>query len=177
MARALPSKPARRFLGRDRATGEPRWKELGLRKPASLNRLKSSLSALFAWAKDRRRRLLPTTWPNPCRDIPAERENNARVRFLSADERDRLLKAARVSASPKLYLLIVLAITTGVRRGDLVALRWRDVDLEAATAHVAHGKNGEPRVLPLTDPVLAELRRHGAPHRDALVFSSISTWR
>lgn len=110
------TKPARRFLGRDAASGEPRWKELGLRKPVSLNRLKSSLSALFAWSKDRRRRLLPTTWPNPCRDIPAEPENNARVRFLSHEERERLLKAARVSAWPRLYLLIVLALTTGARR-------------------------------------------------------------
>src|SRR5438477_289526 len=53
--------PARRFLGRDKATGRPRWKLMGPRKPASINRLKSALSALFTWAKDRRRRLLPVT--------------------------------------------------------------------------------------------------------------------
>lgn len=164
--------PARRFLGRSKATGEIRWKVLGPRAPATLNRLKSALSALFTWAKDRRRRLLPATWPNPCRDIPRERENNARVRFLSAEERDRLFKVARVSSWPKLYLMILLAITTGARRGELRALRCRDVDLEHATALVGRSKNGEPRVLPLTPAVVAELRRHGMPHPDAFIFAS-----
>jgi integrase len=164
--------PARRYLGRKRDTGEPRWKELGHRKAATLNRLKSALSALFAWAKDRRRRLLPATWPNPCRDIPAEREDNARVRFLCTEERDRLLKATRVSAWPRLHLLVLMALVTGARRGELLALRWRDVDLDVATALVGRGKNGEPRVLPLTELVVAELRRQaGRPHPDALVFA------
>ena len=164
--------PARRYLGREKVTGEPRWKELGRRKPATLNRLKSTLSALFVWAKDRRRRLLPATWPNPCRDIPSDREDNERVRFLSADERDRLLKASRVSAWSRLHLLVLMALVTGARRGELLSLRWRDVDLDAATALVGRGKNGEPRVLPLTDLVIAELRRHaGRQNPYALVFS------
>jgi integrase len=51
-------------------------------------------------------------------------------------------------------------------------LRWRDVDLEAATALVGRSKNGEPRVLPLTELVVAELRRHaGKHHPDALIFA------
>jgi integrase len=164
--------PARRFLGRDKATGAPRWKILGPLSVASLNRLKSALSALFTWAKDRCRRLLPSTWPNPCRDIPSEKENNARVRFLSADERERLLKIARVSAWPKLHALILMALVTGARRGELMALRWRDIDLDAGTAYVARSKNGERRCLPLTPALVTELGRTSAPHPDAFVFGS-----
>ena len=65
----------------------------------------------------------------------------------------------------------MMAVVTGARRGELLALRWRDVDLEAATALVGRGKNGEPRVLPLTALVIAETRRHSAKqHPDSLVF-------
>jgi hypothetical protein len=100
------TEPAMRFLGRDPAPGAPRWKDLGLRKPATVNRLKSALSALFTRAKDRRRRLLPSRWPSRRRDLPSDGEDNERVRFRSAAEREQLFKAARVSAWPKLYLLI-----------------------------------------------------------------------
>lgn len=165
-------RPARRYIGRDKASGARCYREVGPRSPASLNRLKSALSALFTWAKDRRRRLLPSTWPNPCRDIPNEKEGKGRTRFLSQDERERLLKATRVSAYPRLYCLVLIALITGARRGELLALRWRDVDLHAKTAHVARSKNGEQRVLPLTDQVLAELARLRAPHPDAFVFCS-----
>lgn len=54
---------------------------------------------------------------------------NGRTRFLSQDELQRLLDACRASESPDLYLAVVLAITTGARRGELLGLRWRDVDL------------------------------------------------
>lgn len=161
--------PARRYLGRDKATGAARWKNLGTRTPATLNRYKCSLSAVFTWAK--RKRLLPRGWANPCREIATERENNTHVRFLSSDERDRLLKVCRVSAWPKLTLLVLMALTTGARRGELLGLRYRDLDVDAGTAHLATTKNGKPRVLPLTAVVIAEIRRHGMPHPDALVFA------
>lgn len=162
--------PALRYLGRDKATGEPIWKPLGLRRPATINRMKSSLSALLTWA--RRRRLAPRGWVNPCREIPASRENNARTRFLSPDERERLLKMAKVSSWPRLHLLILMALTTGARRGELLGLRVGDLDLRAGTARLARTKNGEPRVLPLTPAVIAEIRRLSLPHPDAFLFAS-----
>jgi len=97
------------------------------------------------------KRLTPKGWHHPVRPIKSEQEDNGRVRFLSPEERDRLLAAARISVSPKLYLLILIAITTGARRGELLGLRIRDLDLEAKVATVHTSKNGEPRVLPLTD--------------------------
>ena len=161
--------PARRYLGRDKATGAPRWKVLGDRTPATLNRYKCSLSAVFTWAK--RKRLLPRGWANPCREIAAEPENNTHVRFLSPLERERLLKVCRVSAWPKLTLLVLMALTTGARRSELLGLRYGDLDLDAGTAHLATSKNGKPRVLPLTAAIITEIRRHGMPHADALVFA------
>lgn len=167
---ALASVPARRYLGRDKATGAPRFKVLGHRKPATLNRLKSTLSAALTWGCRRLKAL--RGWRNPCRDVPAEREHNAIVRYLTDDERRRLLGAAAASAWPKLQLLVMLALTTGARRGELEALRWKDVDLERGRAYVGRSKNGQPRVLPLVAPVVALLRRQPQPSPEAFVFCS-----
>ncbi|MCA3220135.1 MAG: site-specific integrase [Burkholderiales bacterium] len=162
--------PAQRFLGRDKATGAPRWKVLGPRSPATLNRLRSALSALLRYAK--RQRWLPRGWVNPVLEVEALPEHNARTRFLTDAERERLLRACKLSALRKLHLLVVMALSTGARRGELLALTFGDLDLAKGTAYVRTSKNGQPRVLPLTAPVLTEIRRLGAKPADQLLFSS-----
>ena len=128
--------------------------------------------ALFTWAI--KRRLAPRGWENPAHLVERAPERNARTRFLTADERARLLEACRASAWPRLYLLVLMAITTGARRGELLALTWADVDREHAGAHVRETKNGDPRVLPLAPHVLEELARvRKSDDRDEdLVFCS-----
>ncbi len=163
----LARTPAQRYVGRD-ADGHARIKPLGLRKPSTLNRYKSALSAVITWAK--KRRLLPRGYVNPVREIQALPENNARTRFLSTDERERLLALARISDCRKLYLLVLMALTTGARRGELLGLRYADLDLAAGTAHLARTKNGRPRVLPLTPAVVAEIARLGRPATPAALL-------
>jgi integrase len=75
---------------------------------------------------------------------------------------DKLLEAARASTWPRLYLLILMALTTGARRSELLGLRWPDVDLERRVARVATTKNSDPRMLPLPRAVIAELLRFSA---------------
>lgn len=166
---ALANTPARRYAGLDadgrrvfRARPEKRSK-------STINRYHVALAALFSWAIKRRR--MPKGWENPCRLIERHREPDGVVRFLSDDERERLLVACRASAWPLLYALVLLAITTGARRGELVQLKWADLDFERGCAYVCTTKNGEPRVLPLTPAAVAELQpRAGKP--GALVFGS-----
>jgi integrase len=52
-----------------------------------------------------------------------------------------------------------MALTTGARKGELIGLRWVDVDLQRAEATVARTKNGDPRVLPLVPIVVSELEK------------------
>jgi integrase len=142
----------------------------GPRSGATINRFRTAFAAVLSWSKYRR--LMPRGWASPVREVPAERENPGRLRFLSPDEQKRLLAIARVSRFKKLRLLILMAITTGARRGELLGLRHQDLDLEAGTAALARTKNGESRVLVLTDAVTAEVRRHGSGLPDALLFAS-----
>lgn len=165
----LAAQASRYFAGID-ADGRPIYKaKKRPLAPATLNRYAAAIGAVFTWAI--RRRLTPRDWTSPNRRIERRPENNDRVRFLSDLERERLLAACRASKWKRLYLLVLLAITTGARRGELLGLRWRDVDFARALAYVRHTKNGEPRTLPLVAPVLEELRRFAAAP-GSLVFAS-----
>ena len=96
---------------------------------------------------------------NPTRYIRSLPEKKGRTRYLSDNERERLFKACRDSKWDKLYLLVLMAITTGARRGELLSLRWNSLDIDKQTAYVQTSKNGEPKVLPLTKSVIKELER------------------
>ncbi|CAG4926110.1 tyrosine-type recombinase/integrase [Paraburkholderia saeva] len=163
--------PVRRFVGKDES-GAMLYRELDLPKPGSINKAKAVLSAVLTFAKNRR--MMPKGWTNPCRDVPGLTMNNERVRFLDDGERKRLLAVCRLSTWNRLYLLVLMAITTGARKSELLRLRYADIDMERATAYVRLSKNDEPRMLPLTPAVLEEIRRFGKPkHRDALLFARV----
>jgi integrase len=164
--------PVHKYAGRDPATGKPVLRtHPRKRAPATINRLKSVISSMLAYAQ--RRRLMPKGWQNPCKEIPCKRVSNARTRFLSADERERLLRVARLSTWNKLYLLVLMALTTGARRGELLGLQYQDLDLDAGTAHLRQTKNGYERVLPLVPGVVAEIKRFGKGKPDKLLFASV----
>lgn len=168
---ALALARGRTYLGRD-ANGTRQFKPRrhAARAPATINRYLTSLGSVYRWA--RRRRLLPRGHLAPTRGIERQPENNARVRYLEADERARLLAACRVAAWSRLYLLVLTAISTGARHGELLALTWRDLDLERGRAYVRTSKNGEPRVLILVKPVLEELARIRSRRPEDFVFAS-----
>jgi len=133
---------------------------------ATINRYKAAISVVFSYAC--REYDLPE---NPVRKIPSLPENNERTRFLSEAERTRLFRACRASHWDKLYLIVLLAITTGARKGELTKLRWNDIDFDRRTAYVATTKNGQPKVLPLTDSVIRELQIFDTKD-SSLIFAS-----
>ena len=108
---------------------------------------------------------------NPTRYIRSLLEKKGRTRYLSDNERERLFKACRDSKWDKLYLLVLIAITTGARRGELLSLHWNDIDIDKQTAYVQTSKNGEPKVLPLTESVIKELERFSL-NNGSLIFAS-----
>jgi integrase len=136
------------------------------RSPASRNRMKAAISSLFRFAIDK-----GYIRSNPVRGIPALPENNKRVRWLSDDEKVRLLHACKESDWKPLYLLVFLAISTGARRGELLGLRWSDIDFNNRTALLKSTKNGESRVLTFPLPAIAVLKKFRKVGND-LIFAS-----
>lgn len=109
---------------------------------------------------------------NPVLRVTKPTEPRGRVRFLSDDERERLLTACRESSNGDLYPAVILALSTGARQAEVMGLRWPDVDLSRKVATLHETKNGERRLLPLAGPALDLLReRAKVRHLDTdLIF-------
>ncbi len=95
--------------------------------PATVRKIHSTLHKALAQA------VADGLLPRNAADVKAPRPAPEEMRPLSEDEARRFLDAARGDAYEALY---VLAITTGLRRGELLALRWEDADLERGTLRV-----------------------------------------
>jgi integrase len=131
------------------------------RGPSVLNRYLSSLSVVFtsAWRD--------WGWAarNPARDVRRFKEPRGRVRFLSEDERRRLLEACASSYCPYIHLIVVLALSTGMRKGEIRHLRWSDVDLEQGTILLLKTKNNERRRVAVRGLALDLFRKHSKVRR------------
>jgi len=101
---------------------------------------------------------------NPVRDIKLPANGKARERRLrpggcgEASEEDRLLEACRKARNPSLLPIVRLALETAMRQGELVGLRWENVDLTRRIAHLPDTKNGEARAVPLSSTSVEVLR-------------------
>ncbi len=117
-----------------------------LRTPATVNRYLAALSHVFTVA------IKEWGWmnENPLQKVTKLREPRGRVRFLSDEEREKLLKACKEGDSQHLYLIVVLALSTGARKMEILSLTWSDVDLDRGVITLHETKNGERRILPLT---------------------------
>jgi integrase len=102
---------------------------------------------------------------NPVRKVSKPKEPRGRVRFLADDERERLLAACQTSRNKQLYAITVLALATGARRGELLNLRWADVDVKRGMLTFHQTKNGERRAVPLTGYALDVLTQHAKVRR------------
>jgi integrase len=115
------------------------------RSPSTAVRYMAALSHAFSvavrewgWLED-----------NPLRKVTKPKEPRGRVRYLADDERARLLEECRKSESPDLYCAVVLALSTGARRMEILGLRWGQVDFARRAITLLETKNGEIRSLPL----------------------------
>ena len=102
---------------------------------------------------------------NPLSKVAKLKEPRGRVRFLSDDERGRLLDACKASVHPDLYCAVVLALSTGARQMEIMALTWKQVDLARGVAILEDTKNGERRALPLAGLALGLLRERSKVRR------------
>ncbi len=134
----------------------------GMRKtPTEANRTLATMKALWNWCEAVG--LLPDGAANPCRKIERNPEKR-RERFLSADEMARLGEALAGHAVAMHIAAIRLLIFTGARLGEILNLRWDEVDMEKREARLLDHKTDRHggKTIHLGGPaltVLAELPR------------------
>ena len=124
------------------------------RSSASVNRYLAVLSHAFTIA------IKEWGWldDSPMRKISKLKELNSVVRFLSDEERERLLLACKESKNPYLYTVVVMALSTGARKMEIMGLTWKDVDLKMEVIRLTKTKNGEFRAVPLQKHALDLVR-------------------
>ncbi|MBZ0105199.1 MAG: site-specific integrase [Sulfuricella denitrificans] len=131
------------------------------RAPATVVRYMAALSHAFTIA------IQEWGWldDSPMRKVRKPSLPRGRVRFLSDDERARLLTACKESSNPYLYPVVVLALSTGMRQGEIMGLTWDVVDLNRGRAILHETKNGERRAVAITGHALDQLKELGKVRR------------
>ncbi|RZJ43945.1 MAG: site-specific integrase [Brevundimonas sp.] len=98
---------------------------------------------------------IPGCEKNPTRGVRSPPLNNARERFLSAEEAARLREAVAVSNNAQLQHIVGLLLLTGARLRELLDARWEHVDVERRSWLIPVSKTGKARHVPLSTPAVA----------------------
>lgn len=130
---------------------------------------------------------------NPCDPITMPRSDQKEIMVLSKDEIEKMLALLLGHPDQRFAMVVRLALLTGCRRGELCALRWKDVDFEQSTIHIRHSlaevakrdapdgrteylkdtKNHENRNLSIDAETMKALREHKTRQSHQLLNNEI----
>ena len=108
---------------------------------------------------------------NPISDVEKFKLNNARERILDAAEARRLVKCA----NPTLRPILVVALNTGMRRNEILTLRWPDINFSKGFILIEDSKSGKSRKVPMNRLVREILRDRPKHSGSDFVFSNPET--
>ena len=145
---------ADRPLARVRGTDVAEWRDERLAAGISGQTIRNDLSVLSHVFKIARTEWGMAGLRNPCDDVRRPKGSRPRTRRLETGEEAALLKVA----DPVWKALIVLAIETGMRRGELLGLTWDRIDQRGGVVHLPDTKNSTGRDVPLSPAALKALK-------------------
>ncbi|MDA8170484.1 MAG: site-specific integrase [Nitrospiraceae bacterium] len=131
-------------------------------KPATINRHVATLKHMFTKAVDWN--MVEEETLKRVRKVKLLEENNRRLRYLSKEECQALICACNDHVRP----IVITALNTGMRRGEILSLTWDRVDLKHGFILLDKTKNGDRREIPINDTLKATMqgltRRLDIPH-------------
>jgi integrase len=97
---------------------------------------------------------------NPIQHVRKPNSPKGRARILTSAERVNLLQALEPTGRKNIWTkpIVILALETAMRRGELLALKWENIDLVRQTALLPDTKNGTARRVPLSKNAVELLR-------------------
>jgi integrase len=163
----IPAWGQRRLADVTRADVARLHSKLGERVPYEANRVLALVAVLFSKAEEWG--FLPEGSFNPAARVQAFREKS-RDRWVTPAEMPALIAA--IDAEPNLYIRTAfkLYLLTGLRRSELLGLRWKDVDFDRRELRLEDTKAGRSHVVPLSAPALEILRELPRQVGNAFVF-------
>ena len=111
---------------------------------------------------------------NPIKGIKRMTPSQGRTKIIDAMMEEHLLTSCHELSMPLLASIIQFAIQTGMRRGELMGLKWTDIDLVNRRAYLHTSKNGEPRQVPLSKGAIAVLQGLNKEDGDQLFPMSLN---
>jgi len=134
------------------------------------NRYLAALSSVYRWAID-----LELVDRNPVSGVRRYKESDHIVRYLTDEERERLLTAT-AKRGDEFHALILASLWSGGDRGEMLRLRWRHVHLDRGLIEFPWKRKakGLPRTVPIPTEATDALRKIGPHHPDARVFNEWS---
>jgi integrase len=143
-------------------------------KPATVNRILATLKHMIS--KGVQWEMASENALKQVRNVKLLEENNRRLRFLNVDECQTLISCCAKHLRP----IVIIALNTGMRKSEILSLRWEQVDLRHGFILLSTTKNGERREIPINttvEDVLNEIphsvesvhvftNRNGSPYRD-----------
>src|SRR5215510_8127867 len=94
---------------------------------------------------------------NPAKPVRLLKEPPGRLRYLEAEDIERLIECCADPHAPYLRTIVVMAVHTGMRVGEILGLQWTDLDLKNRFISVAKTKSNERKTIPINDVLYAEL--------------------
>lgn len=125
-----------------------------VRAKATVNRELQLLSRIFTLAM-RNKELRA----NPCVEVEQFKGEVRRNRYLPPDEEERLM-AELTGRRTHLRLIVLIALNTGMRRGEILRLKRQDVDFHRSLIHVTQTKIDEDRDVPMNSLLMNKLMEH-----------------
>lgn len=118
---------------------------------------------------------------NPVKNVRKPKPAPGRDRRLTAREERQILRYCFGHPNPELYSIIILALETAARQGEVIGLQWEHINLKTRIAHLPETKNGSKRDIPLSIKARDALIRLGVKSNGP-VFQYTSngiksTWR
>jgi integrase len=93
---------------------------------------------------------------SPCKKIKKLQADNIKIRFLTKEEQKLLFKEIK-GEYKFLKPIVVMALQTGMRKGEILALEWRCVDLQTGYIEILNSKTGKSRKIPISEKLKKEL--------------------
>ncbi len=131
-------------------------------------------TAIAEWGMD--------TLVNPVLRIRKPKTPAGRTRRLSSKEQTSLLRQAFRHTNHEFYAILVLALETAMRQGELLSMRWENFNWDRKTVLLPITKNGDAREVPLSRVAQGILKTHLSPKKEGMVFTYSasgfkSSWR
>jgi integrase len=141
----------------------------GDRCPQTVNHDLRALSRIFSMARDN-----GLINENPCSRVKLLRVDNKRTRYLTAEEEGQLM-AVLVGRFSRIRPIVIFALNTGMRRGEILNLRWSDIDRERNVIEVRKTKTFKGRSVPMNDRVVEVLAGRAEATTGDKVFDMSAT--